>query len=215
MSHVENYEQYVAKFNQTHPNCVAPDGSHPLASKWILWSHPPANVCNRWDFSSYINHGNIGTVEEFWNVFNGFKSLVNPDMWFFMREGIPPIWEDDINKLGGRYKFKIAGDQVDNTFLNLCMHLVTGNICLNPADSAMISGVSVSPKQKDLSTISIWDIDSSVNDPRKFASNIKGISFTSGLYDTHVGEKSSRNRTFHPKTTRPFGGFQRQYRREY
>lgn len=199
-----DYDKFVAEFNKKHPNAVNPDGTHPLPRNWILWSHPPENVCNRWDIDSYVNHGLICTVEDFWYIFNGFKSLVNPDMWFFMREKIPPIWEHAINKQGGRYKFKVTGENVDNTFLNLCAHLVTENICLDPRDSNFISGVSVSPKQKDLSTISIWDIDSTVNDPKKFASNIKGIDFTTGLYDTHAGDRRDRARASRPPAfTRP------------
>lgn len=191
------YQDFVKEFDSKHPHSVNPDGTHPLHSTWVLWSHPPASVCDRWDIDSYVLHGKVSTVEDFWNIFNGMKSLVNPDMWFFMRENIPPIWEHNINKAGGRYKFKVTGNQVDNTFLNLCVHLVTENICLDGRDSIFISGVSVSPKQKDLSTVSIWDIDSSVNDSKKFASNIKGIDFETGLYDVHVGSKSRPNHGHH------------------
>jgi hypothetical protein len=186
---VESYQEYVKKFNDRNPSCLNPDGTHPLNNSWILWSHAPASECDKWDIDSYVNHGKVSTVEDFWHIFNGIKSLVNPDMWFFMRDGIPPIWEHSINKKGGRYKFKIAGNKVDNIFLNLCAHLVTENICLDPNDSVFISGVSVSPKQKQFSTVSIWDIDSSVNDSKKFASNIEGINFVNGLYDIHVVAK--------------------------
>lgn len=165
-----------------------------LHSTWVLWSHPPESECNRWDISSYVKHCEISTVEEFWNVFNGFKSLINPDMWFLMRKGIPPIWEHSINKQGGRYKFKIPGDQIDNIFLMLCAHLVTENICVEEEDSIFVSGISVSPKQKEFSTASIWDIDSTVNDNKKFATNIRGIDFKKGIYQTHLGSLTPRRR---------------------
>lgn len=165
--------------------------NHPLLSKWILWSHPPAQKCNKWDIDSYVKHCTISTVEEFWNVLNGFKSLVNEDMWFFMREGIPPIWEHSINKQGGRYTFKVTGDKVDNIFTDLCAHLVTENICLEQKNSVLVSGLSVSPKSRELSTVSIWDINSSLNIPNpdgtnKFAGNITGIDFSTGVYKTHI-----------------------------
>jgi len=193
----QKYEDFVKHFDSTHPQCVNTEGAHPLHSTWILWSHPPSAVCDRWDIDSYVQHGKVRTVEDFWNVFNGIKSLVNPDMWFFMRENIPPIWEHNINKMGGRYKFKVTGEKVDNTFLNLCAHLVTENICIDSRDSIFISGVQVSPKQKDLSTVSIWDIDSSVNDGKKFASNINGIDFETGLYDVHVSSNTNGKRQNH------------------
>lgn len=160
--------------------------SHKLQSKWVLWSHQPEDVCNQWDVSSYRKHAVISTVEEFWNIFNGFKSLVNPDMWFFMRDGIPPIWEHQVNKQGGRYKFKIAGSKLDNIWLSLAMYLVTENICVNPKDSVYVSGISVSPKQHNFSTVSIWNSDNTANDSSKFATNIRGIDFRTGVYQTHT-----------------------------
>lgn len=201
----EEYLKFVEQFNNKHPHSVNPDGTHPLHSSWVLWSHPPSSVCNDWDIGSYVQHTKVSTVEDFWNIFNGLKSLVNPDMWFFMRENIPPIWEHDINKAGGRYKFKVTGDKVDNTFLNLCVHLVTENICIDARDSIYISGVSISPKQKELSTVSIWDTDSTVNDSKKFASNISGINFETGLYDVHVSNGFKKQSYSH----KPGNGFGR------
>mgnify|MGYP000005585516 CR=1 FL=1 len=189
-----SYKKVVQAYNERNPTSINSNGTHPLHSTWVLWSHPPASVSNNWDINSYVKHCTVSTVEDFWNVFNGMKSLVNPDMWFFMRKDIPPIWEHDINKQGGRYKFKIHGDKVDNVFLNLCVHLVTEHICISSSDSIFISGVSVSPKQKEQSTVSIWDIDSSVNDSKKFASNINGIDFVTGLYDDHASSKSRSER---------------------
>lgn len=180
-----DHEKFIEEFDKEHPEFLNTDGTHKLHSNWVLWTHEPANLCNKWGLESYHKHAVIKTAEQFWDIMNGFKSLVNPDMWFLMREGIPPIWEDKINEEGGSYKFKIPGDKVDNIWLNLAVHLVTENLCVNPEDSIFVSGIAVSPKQHQFSTVSIWNLDSASNDSSKFAANIPGINFRKVMYEPH------------------------------
>jgi len=184
-----NHEEYVHKFNEEYPQFVVADGTHPLKDQWVLWTHAPASKLNRWDLSSYRQHVVIRTVEDFWNLFNGLKSLVNEDMWFLMRKGIPPRWEDPINREGGSFKFKVPGDRIDNCWLTLALHLVTETMCVNEKDSRLISGISTSPKQYNFSTLSIWNLDSAATDCKQFPSNIEGIDFNMSLYQAHNDRK--------------------------
>lgn len=183
------YDEYIANFNIENPKFVSSNGSHPLNDKWVLWMHQPASKCNRWDLASYKQHCVISTVEDFWNLFNGMKSLVNEDMWFLMRHGIPPRWEDPVNKEGGSFKFKVPGDRLDNCWLTLAMHLVTETMCVNMRDSKLISGISTSPKQHNFSTLSIWNLDSAATDCKQFPSNVEGIDFKMSLYQAHNDRK--------------------------
>lgn len=177
--------EYVTEFNREHPELVNEDGTHPLHTGWVLWSHLPSSKNNKWDLPSYRKHATLRTVEDFWNVYNGLPSLVNQDMWFLMREGIPPIWEHEINSEGGSFKFRVPGAKLDNIWLTLSRFLVTENMCIDPEDSLLISGISMSPKQNNFFTVNIWNMDSASTDCTQFPSNIDGIDFKMSRYHAH------------------------------
>ena len=183
------YQDYLTQFNKDYPQFVASDGTHPLKDTWVLWTHAPSNECNDWSIAGYKKHAEISTVEDFWYIFNGLKSLLNKDMWFLMRIGISPRWEDPINKQGGSFKFKVSGDRIDNCWLSLALHLITETMCINEKDSRLISGISTSPKQNNYSTLSIWNLDSAATDCSQFPSNIEGIDFKMSLYQAHNERK--------------------------
>ncbi len=175
-------QDFVLQFNKDYPELLNKDGSHKLNDRWVLWSHSPDKG---WKLDDYTKHCVMCTVEEFWNVYNGLPSLNNKDMWFLMREGIPPLWEDPINLEGGSFKFRVEGNSVDNTWLTLSIHLVTENMCLCPTDAGTISGIGLSPKQKNFATISVWNLDSTNTKHAQFPKNIAGIDFRMSRYETH------------------------------
>jgi hypothetical protein len=175
--------EIVKQLNETRPDCLTPEGEHLLDSAWVLWSHPWDS--KKWDLKDYIKHVTIRTVEQFWEVYNGLPSLNNRDMWFLMREGVPPRWEDDINREGGSFKFRISGADLDNAWLTLSLYLVSENICRNPDDARLICGITVSPKHNGFSTVSVWNLDKHSTAHAIFPSNITGINFNMSMYQPH------------------------------
>ena len=178
-----DYETFVKTFDSENPEFVNPDGTHKLSCNWVLWSH--AHDVRGYKLEDYEKHCVIRTVEDFWNVFNGLPSLINKDMWFLMREGIPPRWEDPINAEGGSFKFRVPGNKIDNAWLTLALRLVTENMCLDPDDANLISGIAVSPKKHNFCTLSVWNLDCRRTEYSKFPRNIEGIDFTMSLYQAH------------------------------
>ena len=173
----------IEAFDAEHPDFLNPDGTHKLNCNWVLWSHDDGKG---WSLRDYTRHCLITTVEEFWETFNGLSSLNNKDMWFLMREGIPPIWEDPINLQGGSFKNRVGGAAVDNTWLTLALHLVTENMCLDVNDAQTISGIGLSPKKNNFATVSVWNMDSTRTERSQFPKNIDGIDFAMSRYDTHL-----------------------------
>src|SRR3990167_10997083 len=98
---------------------------------------------------------------------------------------IIPMWEDERNKQGGSFKFKIYNSDVDNTWLILSLYLISESLC-KPQDMQYISGISCSPKKNDYSTIAVWNTDSTRNDYSSFPSNIPNIVFTKSIYEPHI-----------------------------
>jgi len=184
---VVDHVEYVKQFDSEHPELVNANGTHKLSDRWVLWSHAHDN--KGWKLEDYRKHAIISTVEEFWEIFNGMPSLINGDWWFIMREGIPPLWEAPVNKEGGSFKFRVPGNNADNTWLTLAIHLVTENMCMEPRDAQLISGISFSPKRGNYATISVWNLDRMHTAYAIFPSNINGVDFNMSRYEAHCDRK--------------------------
>jgi len=177
----------VTELNETCPHYLNSKGEHLLNTKWVLWHH--SFDSGNWELNGYNKYATISTVEEFWLIYNDLPSINNKDMWFLMRDGIPPRWEDPKNKEGGSFKFRVRGEHAENTWLALSSYLVTENICINPVDSELISGLGVSPKNNGYVTISVWNLDQTRTKYAVFPSDIPGIDFKFSLYQAHCQRK--------------------------
>ena len=195
-------------FDQAHPDSVNDKGEHALRDKWVLWSHAPERLNNDWSLNGYERHCVIDTIEGFWNVYNGLPSIVsNEDMWFLMRDGVPPIWEHEVNAKGGSFKFRVANEMVDNIWLTVSKFLVTENICVRERDARLISGISLSPKKHNFSTINIWSLDSSAIESSQFPTDVDGINFTLSRFHSHERRKDYKQSEFqHPRGRGGRGG---------
>ncbi len=86
--------------------------AHPLQNCWTLWFF--RNDRSRpWEENQRAVIS-VKTVEDFWAVVNHIEGAsrlqVGCDYSLF-KEGIKPMWEDDLNSKGGRYN-----SQTDSTF---------------------------------------------------------------------------------------------------
>jgi len=121
----------------------------PLHDIWTLYWHPRS--CQDWSLESYSRKAELRTVPDFWKLYNNFRTVAH-DMFFLMRQGHPPLWEDAKNIKGGALSFKIHNKEVDNFWLVASMLLVGESICQCPEE---LTGISVSPKLQN-PTIRVW-----------------------------------------------------------
>lgn len=133
-----------------------------LNDVWTLYFHDPDD--SNWTCSSYINMGNISTVDDFWNHASQFKAHIHKGMFFLMREHIFPCWDDQSNLNGGCFSLKVLKDDLSEFWEDLCLKLL-GEVLLKDEISTkwdLINGISTSPK-KHFCIIKIWmktlDID--------------------------------------------------------
>lgn len=169
---------------------------HKLNNGWVFWYHLPHSKNSDWSIKGYetLNDADgktliIDTVEKFWKVYNILPTLANSsdeNLWFLMREGIPPIWEHDINKEGGAFKFKIRKTDADNVWFELSLYLIGENLCIDEKDAELISGISISPKRSDHVTIRVWNLDANQTETAVYPSNILGLDFNKSLYEAHA-----------------------------
>jgi len=120
-----------------------------LNSSWNLYWHPRDST--EWSLSAYQKKYQIQTISKFWCLYNNLRTVAN-DMFFLMRDGHPPLWEDPTNINGGALSFRIHNKDVDNFWLIASMLLIGETVCDCPEE---IVGLSVSPKLRN-TTIRVW-----------------------------------------------------------
>ena len=126
---------------------------HNLSDTWTVYSHLPYN--NDWTVDSYQTVFKTDILEQF-IVFSELLSdvIIKKCMLFIMKNDIQPMWEDDNNKNGGCFSYKIQNENVISVWKKLSYKLI-GNSLLKPGIVNTISGITISPK-RNFCIIKIW-----------------------------------------------------------
>ena len=126
---------------------------HNLSDTWTVYSHLPYN--NDWTVDSYQTVFTTDILEQF-IVFSELLSdvIIKKCMLFIMKNDIQPMWEDDNNKNGGCFSYKIQNENVISVWKKLSYKLI-GNSLLKPGIVNTISGITISPK-RNFCIIKIW-----------------------------------------------------------
>jgi len=170
---------------------------HPLYSSWTLWFDSPATKGRNLpqtpsistpatplpqtpSFTSAAAQGwmedikrviNFDSVEEFWGLYN---NIVPPSLlpqkanYYLFKDNIIPAWEDDANKLGGKWSIQLPKDKnranVDRMWLYTMLAAIGETFdpllslphpAQGPSPQGLITGVIVSTRPQ-FYRISIW-----------------------------------------------------------
>jgi hypothetical protein len=121
---------------------------------WCLWAHLPHDA--DWSLDSYKLLYKFKTVEETVSLINNLpERCIKNCMLFIMRENINPIWEDEKNREGGCFSFKIGNKLIKDIWETLTYSLVGENIFTSEKNNLKINGITISPK-KNFCIIKIW-----------------------------------------------------------
>ena len=138
--------------------------SRKLNDNWNMYYHLPDD--KQWDLDSYkyIAH-NIETLEEIISISEKIpEKIVKHCMLFVMRKGITPMWEDEKNRLGGCFSYKVVNKLVFDVWKILCYSLCGETLCKDVSKTHLINGITISPK-KNFCIVKIWLSDCSMQDP--------------------------------------------------
>lgn len=116
---------------------------YPLTYNWVLWFHRVDD--NNWDDNSYKQICTICNLKDFCSTFNHLTDITK-GIFFLMREGVFPKWEDPSLVDGGYYSFRVQRKICDETFQQLSYACVGNTIMKNPEDSQNVIGIQISPK---------------------------------------------------------------------
>jgi hypothetical protein len=158
---------------------------HELSDSWILWAHLPHDT--DWSLKSYMKIYEFNTVEQAITITETLPPvLVTNCMLFLMRKGINPIWEDERNRNGGCFSYKIPNKDVPDAWKQLSYSLVGETMSDNNKLLPHINGITISPK-KNFCIIKVWLANCSFQDAAVIR-EVHGITSHGCLFKRHVPE---------------------------
>jgi len=158
---------------------------HDLSDSWILWAHLPHDT--DWSLKSYMKIYEFNTVEQAITITETLPPvLVTNCMLFLMRKGINPIWEDERNRNGGCFSYKIPNKDVPDAWKQLSYSLVGETMSDNKKLLPYINGITISPK-KNFCIIKVWLANCSFQDAAVIR-EVHGITSHGCLFKRHVPE---------------------------
>jgi len=124
---------------------------------WTLFWHPSEG--RDWSFpTSYTSFGEMRTWRDLFSVLIALKKdTLSDGMFFLMRNGIPPLWENCNNVYGGCYSIRILKSKAGTVFERYAVAAMVQEMAKDGRN--VINGLSISPK-KTHNIIKVWNSDS-------------------------------------------------------
>lgn len=136
---------------------------------WVLWYHDPNN--SDYSIESYIKILEISEVETFWTTVEAISAEAwNSGMFFFMKQGIRPLWDAPENDKGGAWSKKVDAADTNTVFLDCMVHCIAGKLLTKNND--VVVGVTLSPKGQ-FHIIKVWNSSTTVSDRKLFSPTLK------------------------------------------
>ena len=136
---------------------------------WTLYYHDPNN--NDYSLASYIELFTVTNVPEFWMIVDGIPDKMwESGMFFFMRTGIPPLWDAIENDKGGAWSKKVDAVDTHAVFIDCMVHCIAESLL--KSKNEVISGVTVSPKGQ-FHIVKVWNSTTAVSDRKMFSPTLK------------------------------------------
>ena len=120
----------MASISETKSSAsLDPAAAHTLKDSWTFWYRPPISKAH-----GYIEYENtlhpissVRTAEQFWEVYAHLKrpsTLPVVSDYHLFKKDIRPIWEDDVNKKGGKWIVRMKKGVADRYWEDLMIALI-------------------------------------------------------------------------------------------
>lgn len=110
-----------------------------------------------WSHESYEKLAEMHTVEEYWTVFNELRHKLCMGMFFFMKEGTFPRW-DETEDSDLKYMFvsaKVLKQKIECFVEDAMLKMMSDSLLNKRVEGASIRGLSISPK-KHFCIVKLW-----------------------------------------------------------
>lgn len=137
-----------------------------LNNNWSFYIHLHEN--NDWSIDSYIKILEFDSVEHAILLDDEINfDLIKKSMIFLMKNDVKPMWEDENNKDGGCFSFKIANKDIEKVWKELYYRLIGQSLTVEKSHYENINGITLSPKKK-FCILKIWMKDCVLENPNIF-----------------------------------------------
>ena len=156
----------------------------PLHTPWVIWYHKQEEPS--WERDSFMEIYRMCTVMEYVMFRNSFAFLPQflNGFYFFMKDGVFPVWEDPRNRLGGCYNIKIAKENIDTTVWECMNYALLNGLFMKEDNNRSLTGISIAPKKYN-ALFKVWNDDKRLNDPHAFHRNIQSLKRVEIVYRLH------------------------------
>lgn len=125
-----------------------------LNNKWCFYIH--LQNTTDWSIESYHNIMEITNLKEAKSLYEYLgDEILKRALLFVMKNNIEPLWENEENKNGGSFSFKIHNKDMNRIWKNIYYKLLGESLCKDIDIMKKITGISNSPK-KTFTIIKIW-----------------------------------------------------------
>lgn len=159
---------------------------------WCLYYHNPADT--RWTPDSYEKLATVRTWGEFFAVHKELETVtVEQSMLFWMRDGVPPLYENHANIKGGCYSIRVSRQRANHFFMLYTIAMMMGKVV--DTSENIIQGISISPKRiieknQTFHVIKIWNKDCTRYNKHEQLVRLENIQSCSEiLYTPHIQKK--------------------------
>lgn len=127
-----------------------------LSNTWNVYFHDYMD--SNWNRESYEILCSYDNATDFWTIFDIMKDTLQMGMFFFMKHGVFPKWDDNYNsnKNFCFLSIKVLKSNVQYVMEYALVRMCTESLLTsNDLNQGMIDGISVSPK-KNFCIIKVW-----------------------------------------------------------
>jgi len=128
---------------------------------WCAYYHDPVDT--KWTPDSYQLIATVKTWNDFFSLLHTMGDVIlQQGMIFWMREGVPPLYENHANIKGGCYSLRISRQKAIRYFILYTIASMAGLVVQHKTNS--IQGCSIGPKRileknQSFNVIKIWNKD--------------------------------------------------------
>ena len=155
-----------------------------LKYSWVLWFHKVND--NNWKLDSYSKVFNIKTYYDVLFILKDIENI-SSGMFFLMKEGISPIFEDEHNVNGGYWSIRISKKDSFDFWEKILYYTCIENLTENGIHEDKINGISISPKINNC-IFKIWNSDFSNMKTKYMRHDMGFINWQDTFYLEHDGE---------------------------
>jgi translation initiation factor 4E len=155
-----------------------------LKNTWILWFHKVND--NNWKLESYSK---IHEIKTYYDILFVIKEIdnINAGMFFLMKEGISPIFEDPHNIKGGYWSMRITKKDSYDYWEKIIYYTCIDKLTINDYYEEKINGISISPKINNC-IFKIWTSDYKNMKTEYVRKDLKFINWDDTFYLEHKGD---------------------------